>query len=208
MPPEEAAQLLLRRARITHEAPADTKLALQIAKELGYLPLALDQAGAFIEETPSSLAEYLKLYRTRRDKLLAERGSLADHASVTVTFSLAFEKVAENSPAAADLLRLCAFLAPEAIPEQIVRADADEFEFSQVLKEATRFSLLDRDAASNTLDINRLVQIVIQAGMSTSGQEAWADRAVRAVSRAFPKVEFQNWDPCQNCSRMPKSAQL
>jgi tetratricopeptide (TPR) repeat protein len=196
MPPEEAAQLLLRRARVKHATSAETELALQIANELGYLPLALDQAGAFIEETPSSLDEYLKLYRTRRDKLLAERGSLADHASVTVTFSLAFDKVAQSSPAAADLLRLCAFLAPEAIPEEVVSAGADDF--TGVLKEATRFSLIDRDVASKTLDIHRLVQAVIQARMSASEQETWAKHAVRAVNKAFPNIpEFQNWDLCQ-----------
>jgi hypothetical protein len=48
--------------------------------------------------------------------LLAERGNLGDRPSVAVTLSLAFAKVAEHSPAAADLIRLCAFLAPEAIP--------------------------------------------------------------------------------------------
>jgi tetratricopeptide (TPR) repeat protein len=195
MSPDDAAQLLLRRAGIAHATPADSEIALQIAEELGYLPLALDQAGAFIEETPSSLAEYLQRYRTRRDKLLAERGSLADHASVTVTFSLAFDKVAQSSPAAADLLRLCAFLAPEAIPEEIVNAGADDF--TAVLKQATRFSLLDRDVTSKTLDIHRLVQAVIQARMSASEQQSWAKRAVRAVNEVFPFPEFRNWDLCQ-----------
>ena len=83
-------------------------------KELG--GLSLDQAGAFIEETPSTLAQYLAFYKSERSQLLAERGNLGDRPSVAVTLSLAFAKVAEHSPAAADLIRLCAFLAPEAIP--------------------------------------------------------------------------------------------
>ena len=105
MEPEEGALFLLRRAGIiARDAPLDAasegdrQLAEQISEELGGLALALDQAGAFIEEAPSSLAEYLEFYRSEGSKLLAERGGLGDHPSVSVTFSLAFKKVAEAAP--------------------------------------------------------------------------------------------------------------
>jgi tetratricopeptide (TPR) repeat protein len=216
MLPEEGALLLLRRAGIAANdallavaGEADRSLALQVSQELGGLPLALDQAGAFIEETPSSLSEFLSLYRSEQGKLLAERGSLGDHPSVAVTFSLAFAKVAANSTAAADLIRLCAFLAPDAIPEEIFTDGAEELggdlgaaarsslEFAKTLKEAGRFSLIDRDAQSKTLEIHRLVQVVIKAGMSNTDQKDWAARAVRAVAKVFPSVKFKSWGSCQ-----------
>jgi len=206
MPPDEGALLLLRRAKLPE---TNQPLAAQISKELGGLPLALDQAGAFIEETPSTLAEYLALYKSERALLLAERGTLGDHPSVAVTFSLAFAKTAEHSPAAADLIRLCAFLAPDAMPEEIITKGAEHlgenlgpaaqnpFNFAKVLKEVTRFSLLDRDAENKTLDIHRLVQMVIQDGMSETEQKGWAERAVLALAKTFPFVEFGNWGFCQ-----------
>jgi len=92
MTPEEGALFLLRRAGIilndqplSAASAADRELAEQISKELGGLPLALDQAGAFIEETPSSLAEYVELYASEGAKLRSERGELGDHPSVAVT---------------------------------------------------------------------------------------------------------------------------
>jgi tetratricopeptide (TPR) repeat protein len=216
MLPEEGALLLLRRAGlVANDASlaaaghADRSVALQISQELGGLPLALDQAGAFIEETPSSLSEYFSLYRAERGKLLAERGSLGDHPPVAVTFSLAFAKVAGNSAAAADLLRLCAFLAPDAIPEEIFTDGAEELgddlgagdrsslEFAKTLKEAGRFSLLERDAQSKTLEIHRLVQAVIRAGMSNTEQNEWAARTVCALAKVFPNADFENWGSCQ-----------
>ena len=102
-------------------------MALQISEELGGLPLALDQAGAYIEETSCSLSDYLSLYRTRRAEVLKERGGLTgDHPdSVATTWSLSFQRVEEKNAAAADLLRLCAFLAPDAIPEEIITAGAE-----------------------------------------------------------------------------------
>jgi hypothetical protein len=133
MEPEESVVFLLRRVSvIAKDAPlsagkeAERKLAEQISRELGRLPLALDQAGAFIEETPSSLAEYLQLYKAKGKELRAQRGDLGDHPSVSVTFSLAFEKVSASNPAAADVIRVCSYLSPDAIPEEIFTEGAAE----------------------------------------------------------------------------------
>src|SRR5258708_9702277 len=85
------------------------------------LPLALDQVGAYVQETPCSLADYLKLYQTRGAELLKRRGEVViDHpASVVTTWSISFEKVEQANAAAAALLRVCAFLHPDAIPEEL-----------------------------------------------------------------------------------------
>jgi tetratricopeptide (TPR) repeat protein len=216
MEPEEGAVFLLRRAGVIgRDEPvsaandADRKRAEQISRELGGLPLALDQAGAFVEQTPSSLADYVVLYRSQGTKLRAERGDLGDHPSVTITFSLAFQKVAASSPAAADLIRVCACLAPDAIPEEIFtegaadlgenleRVAANPFDFAQALKEAGRFSLIERNPQKKTLDIHRLAQAVVNDGQDKVEQRRWAERAARAVARAFPFVEFPHWTQCE-----------
>ncbi|NBO66785.1 MAG: tetratricopeptide repeat protein, partial [Acidobacteria bacterium] len=193
---------------------ASTELRSQaesITKELDGLPLALDQAAAFIEERPSSFGEYLKLYQTARGELLQRRGSLADHDPVTVTFSLAFGKVTEASPAAADLLRVCAFLEADAIPEEIFAKGAGELGESigsamtnplglgDAIAEACRYSLLQRDPTTETVSLHRLVQVVLKEEMDDATRRIWAERAVRAVNAAFPYIEFANW---QACSRL------
>jgi len=123
---EEGALLLLRRAQLlAPKAPleqvseADRAQAEILVVAMGGLPLALDQAGAYIEETSCGLPGYLELYRTH---LLQRRGTgPSDHPEpVAVTWRLAFLKVEQANPAAADLLRFCAFLAPDAIPEAII----------------------------------------------------------------------------------------
>ena len=217
MSPDEGTSLLLRRTgRIAKDgsladaSAADLHTARELSKELGGLPLAIDQAGAFIEEKQLSLSEYAELYASEKAALLAERGSLGDHLSVTVTFALAFRKVAEKSAAAGDLLRLCAFLAPDAIPEEIFTAcdssvlgealaDAakNKLSFITLIGDACRFSLLDRDKDNQTLEIHRLVQVVTKAEMSEAEQRSWAERAVRAVNNAFPSPEYESWPRCQ-----------
>ena len=90
---EPGALLLLRLtyrlapdASLEQAEVSERTIALQITQELGGLPLALDQAGAYIEETQCSLADYLQLYRSQRADLLAARGGLVpDHPEPVAT---------------------------------------------------------------------------------------------------------------------------
>ena len=217
MEPDEGTLFLLRRAKIipigAHldvASDVDRMKAAKLSTEMDGLPLALDQAGAFIEEIPSTLAEYLDLYQAEGARLRASRGDFAaEHPeSVTITFSLAFAKVTSASLAATDLLRLCAFLAPDAIPEEMfsegVRYLSEPLKSAVVrpldwvttIKGAGRFSLLRRNPASKMLTLHRLVQAVLKDGMDRAEQRLWSERAVRVVSATFPKPEFSNWGRC------------
>lgn len=213
----DGALFLLRRAkRIADQAEweaateADRQVALEIAQEMDGLPLALDQAGAYAEEMMLSLTEYLNLYRQEGAKLLAERGELAtDHDSVTVTFRLAFAKVEERSRAAADLLRVCAFLAPDDIPEEIFTAGAsvlaeplrtvaaNALDFAKAVREAGRFSLIERNSSNQTLNIHRLVQEVLRDEMEPAIWHGWLEQAIKVLNQAFPEVEFKDWPLCE-----------
>ncbi len=175
----ESSLLLLRRAKILAlNSPVDRAEEVDqsqveaISTELDGLPLALDQAGAYIEETRCSLSEYLALYRTHRRELLQRRGrSITDHpASVASTLSLSIQKVEQINAAAAELLRLCAYLDPDAIPEEIITegasdlgpllgpVGADVFLLNEAIQLLLQFSLLRRNPTMKTLTIHRLVQ--------------------------------------------------
>jgi tetratricopeptide (TPR) repeat protein len=220
MEPEEGALFLLRRAGVIAQddpidkaSAPDRAKAKEISQVLDGLPLALDQAGAYIEEVAYSLSDYLNLYRTRRTQLLKRRGGLvADHPEpVATTWSLSFEKVEKANPAAADLLRLCAFLHPDAIPEEIITEGADDlgptlqpvasdsFELNAAIEELRKFSLLRRDPDAKTLTIHRLVQEVLKDGMDQDVQRQWAERTVRAVNNTFPSPEYETWERCRRC---------
>ena len=130
----DSAPLLLRRAGLlaldasrAQAEPADWQTAVQLAQELGCLPLALDQAGAYLEETGCGLQQYLELSRSPRADLLYHRGRLAlDHPDpVATTWSPSFALIEQRSTLAADLLRLCAVLHPDATPAELFLQAAD-----------------------------------------------------------------------------------
>lgn len=211
MKPEDGALFLLRSANlIAVDAPLDRAptanwvKAIEISRMVDGLPLALDQAGAYIEETACSLSSYLDLYQKQNSLFLKRRGKLiTDHPeSVFTTWSYSFEKVQLANPAAADLLRFCTFLHPDAIPEEIITegatelgpvlypAAADPFALNDAIGELLKFSLVQRDSEANTITIHRLVQEVIRAGMDQATQRLWAGRTVRAVNHMLPDFEL------------------
>src|SRR5262249_626274 len=105
MSEEVGTQFLLRRsgllgldARLEATSTSERVIAYKITEELGGLPLALDQAGAYIEETGCSLAGYLQVYQQRSMELLKRRGSFSyDYPfSVATTWMLSFEKVKQE----------------------------------------------------------------------------------------------------------------
>jgi serine/threonine protein kinase/Tfp pilus assembly protein PilF len=220
MEPSEGMQLLLRRAKLLdpeetldNVAGAMRRAAQQLVEQLDGLPLALDQAGAYIEETGCSLSEYLKLYAQHRLALLQQQSSMSTDYPHTVasTWALSFQQVEQQGPAAADLLRLCAFLHPDAIPEAMViegaaelgpvlsPVAADPLLLNAAIQALRRYSLVKRDPEARLLNIHRLVQVVLKESLDQAGQQQWAERSVRAVNRAFPEVQFASWERCELC---------
>ena len=74
---------------------------------------------------------------------------------------------------------------------------SDAFALNGAIAEILKYSLLRRYPAARTLEIHRLVQTVLKGGMDEATQRLWAERAVRAVGRAFPSPEFSNWSFCE-----------
>jgi len=214
MPTKEGALLLLRRTkRLAPDAPLtaalshDRRQAFKIAETVGGLPLALDQAAAYIEGTGCALAKYLALYEDHPAELLAQRARYPAHhphpESVVRTFSLCFERVEQESPPAADLLRLCAFLAPDAIPETLITQGAahlgpvlgpavvDPYGFDEAMEVLRSWSLVHRDPNREELSLHRLLQMVLRDQMSEAVQQEWIRSCIRLLDQAFqPSVNL------------------
>ncbi len=234
--PEVSALFLLRRAgRLAKDAtladatPLDQTIAQTLGGELGGLPLALDQAGAYLDEIQISVEEYLKRYREAGHALRARRGELADHDSVAATFALAFAQVANSDPVAADLLRLCAFLDGSGIPEEIFgksmaelkqkldqhnwwrwffsmilgrwirreRAIQQPKDLHQMVRAASRLSLLHRDRDNRLLVIHPVVQDALRDELDDKARVDWINLAIHLVNDSFPEVRFEHWPRCE-----------
>jgi tetratricopeptide (TPR) repeat protein len=218
MDTDAGALFLLRRAKILwHQdsleqaPPATVSKARAIAQALNEFPLALEQAGAYIEETGCSLTTYLSLYQEQRTRIFSEQGQLADddHQSVIGTFDLVFQQVAQTSAASLDLLHLLAFLHPDAIfdelftngapvlPGTLRTLVADSQKLLQTFAVLLNFSLISWSAERTLLQMHRIVQDVLIDTLTMRQQRRWAQLAVRLVNHVFPEVSFDTWSDCQ-----------
>ena len=210
MQPEEAVAFLLKRTGRDEPESQERTAGEQLAKELGYLPLALEQSSAYILEKHARFQDYLASYRKQRLALLNKAQPKATDypESVATTWAINFREV-EKEPAAADVLRLSAFLGPDHIPlelltqgashlgpvlsEVLARAADDPLVLDETLEPLTRYSLIHRDVDAQTYSMHRLVQEVVKDKMDAATRQRWAERAVRMVDKSFPYNEDAPW---------------
>ncbi len=191
---------------------ADATAARDLNQALGGLPLALEQAAAYIEASGQSVASYSRLYREQRLRLLAREDIDSSFTgSVLATWDLSFGQVARSSAAAEQLLDIYAFLAPddipldllsrapELLPEELARAAGDQLALDETLAVLLRYSLVSR--AETSLSVHRLVQAVVRRSLGAEAR-AWAERALGVVFRSFPRRGFQEVDVWPRCSRL------
>jgi tetratricopeptide (TPR) repeat protein len=215
---EDGLLFLLRRSGLLKDgSPLESiasdirQAATELTEILAGHPLALDQAGAYIEETsdPSvagsllSFTKYRRIYQERQGVILERRGSLGERhpESVALTFEISLKSVCQLHPGCADVLSFCSLLYPDAIPEELFSQQTglslDVHFFDEAIVALRRYSLVKRDAEKKVLSIHRLVQAVIRDVMESQTRRLWTERVVRAVNAAFPEAEFEQWSRCE-----------
>jgi hypothetical protein len=201
--PEDGALLLLRRTgqfghrvQLQDIASADLVIAQELSSLMGSLPLALDQAGAYIEDVDLDLPSYLEYYNDSRLRrmLLEKRGepTMYHPDSVAITWNDAFKRIREFNPVAYSLLLLCSFLHHDAIPERVLSHGASTLSIFQAFAhnplqrdaayaELRKYSLLVKESQSKTFSMHRMVQVVLHDSLSADECREWAERAISAV---------------------------
>lgn len=169
----ESLDHLQRRVRALPVADADL-----VADTLGDLPLAIEQAGAWLAATGMTAAEYVAQIRDQFATTMALSQPENYPTSVAVTYRLSFNRLRAQAPAAARLLEFCACFAPDPISLSLLNSDemikaltpydkrlrAARSVLSLLITDITRFSLakVDRDVSSNSIQVHRLIQAAIR----------------------------------------------
>jgi hypothetical protein len=99
----------------------DSRALDELAEALGDLPLALEQAAAYVNELALPVSGYLERLRDGAPELLAANRPPHYEHTVATVWQLAFDEVAEQ-PVAALVAGACAHLAPERIPRELLAA--------------------------------------------------------------------------------------
>ena len=196
-----AAAFLLTRAGAA--GAQEEEAAFELAGELGGLPLALEQAGAYMQASGRGIAGYLGLFRARRAELLDKGDPAGYDKRVTTTWALAFAELGQAGPAAG-LLRLAACCAAEDIPLGVLLRPGLAAEDSDAKVAAVLVPLLEADLARDEavaglrrfslisaprgglISVHRLVQAITLDQLSAQEAEAWRRAAAAVIEAALP----------------------
>ncbi|WP_338681167.1 FxSxx-COOH system tetratricopeptide repeat protein [Streptomyces acidiscabies] len=201
---EESVEHLLRRAPDLSAEDAD-----RVAAAVGDLPLALEQAGAWLAETATPVDDYLLELDRQAEHVLSLSQPAGYPQPVAATWNVSIERLKERSPAAVRLLQLCAFFAAEPISMKLLYGDEmirvlaaedpslqEKMVLGRVIREIGRFALAKVDRSQqSTIQVHRLVQAVIRSQL-TQREQLEAQHVVhRILAGARPSGEEPIDDP-------------
>lgn len=184
----------------------DTKALIDA---LGYIPLAITQAAAFIEQNNSTIAEYLEILNAKdsdlQDLLQEDSGDLRRDSesqnSVFRTWKLSFDFIGRQKPRAAEILSLMSVFDRQGIPQTLLQGDIDRsVETTTALGTLQAYSLISRQARAEKYDMHRLIQLATQKWLQIQGtSDEWLERALDRLYEVFPKdsKDFVSWITCE-----------
>ena len=196
--PEAAEAFLLETTDSTRaKRPDDSALAAQIADDLGYLALALEQARAYIYTNHISLADYRQKWEANRLGVLQwyDAQQMQYDYSVAITWQTSFDQL---SPQAVDLLNRLAWLAPDPIPRSLLIVDIPDVEpidMQVAWAELKKYSLASSAADKQSFTVHRLVQDITRSRMDTILAEQTLNLALGWLDAVFvgDSMDINNW---------------
>ncbi|ESA36542.1 tpr repeat-containing protein [Leptolyngbya sp. Heron Island J] len=215
MSAEEGTKMLFRRTEYK-ETESERSAAAELNDELGGLPLALEQASAYMRKQRMSIQEYLNFYRKRGfSGALKKKAKPKNYPeSVFRTWLLNFEAVKKESVGSSELLHFSSFLAPDDIPYRILThgashlsgklanafKDKDEedklFTLKELLEPLSQYSLITWEYDRPCYSVHRLVQAVVRDTLK-SAAATWIERVTNAMVMAYPGNGFKYWSMCE-----------
>ncbi|MDQ3761340.1 MAG: FxSxx-COOH system tetratricopeptide repeat protein [Actinomycetota bacterium] len=199
---EESLTFLGR--RVPHITDPDDD---QLAKELGDLPLALEQAGALLAESMMSVKTYLELLKEAATKILGENPPASYPVPVAAAWSVSVSRVKNETPDAMELLWRCAFFGPEPIPIELLHRAryvldgplkeilGDPLRLSRAIRTLGRYALVRVDNRHNTLQVHRIIQKLLRDDISVEEGYKIRHEVHLLLAAADPgdPDDFANW---------------
>ena len=217
--PEDAVSLLLKTAFPKDESPSpmsDSRLTAQkITVELGFLALAIANAGTSIRRNIYTLEIYLRHYLGHRKEMITSKSiSTADEANIITTWEIPFQRIASRRSLeyrdAVDLIHICAFMHFECIPKAMfqrswediengkqlhvapglaeTRSEWDEgsqFRLRTALSILYNYSIIDHDPKRSVLSLHLVIQRWAKDRLSKTDQKRWLNAAVAVLAQCI-----------------------
>ncbi|MFF3360765.1 tetratricopeptide repeat protein [Streptomyces misionensis] len=165
--------------------PRQRRDAAALAAELGYLPLALEQAGAYLFETGTPLGEYRAMLGQVIDTTV---GGIDPERTIAAVWRHTLTVIERRNPQAITLLDAMAWLAPDVIPRTLLAPLCpDARTLGEALGALHAYNMIAYSVDRRSVSVHRLVQTVLRSrppGKESGGYPPGRQDAERLLQRA------------------------
>ncbi|MFI9583249.1 FxSxx-COOH system tetratricopeptide repeat protein [Streptomyces sp. NPDC052236] len=197
-------------------AKLPTRDADRVAEAVGDLPLAVEVAAAWLAETATPVDAYVEQLKEQSTKVLS-LGKPEDYATqIGATWNLSIARLRKESRAAVRLLELCSFFSAEPISMRLIGSDAmfqsllpydpdlrERYMLGKVIQTLNRFALAKVDPADSSIQVHRLVQAAVRAGLSPQEQDKAMHEVHRVLAEARPREDVDSDNPVNDPKSWP-----
>ena len=197
----DVATQLLQKRLVNPDLVKNGKDTKALLKELTYLPLAIVQAVAYINENGIAFADYLSLLADQEEEvidLLSEEfeddGRYYNMKNpVATTWLISFEQIRHRDPLAADYLSFMACIDAKDIPKSLLPAGASRKKEADAIGTLAAYSFITRRTTDQMLDLHRLVHLATRNWLRKQRLiTQWTEKTITRLEEIFPDNDHQN----------------
>ncbi|KAJ4302955.1 hypothetical protein N0V90_001846 [Kalmusia sp. IMI 367209] len=198
---EEAAAQMLEKCLVNPDLAESQQETSALLLQLTYLPLAIVQAAAYINENAISLADYLSLLAEQEEEvvdLLSEEfeddGRYPSIKNpIATTWLISFEQIQQRDQLAAEYLSFMACVEPKNIPQSLLPPGLTRKKEIDAIGTLKAYSFIVRRPADTTLNLHRLVHLATRNWLRKEGQLIQStEKAIMRLERVFPNNSHEN----------------
>jgi len=208
---EDVATQILQHSLISQEILNDREAALELLNKLAFLPLAIVQAAAYINENDMSLRDYLSLWNDTEEKIIEvlskdfedegrywnqnfdDEGRYRDQKNpVATTWLISFEQIRHRDKLAAKYLSFMSCLDPKMIPQSLLPPAETKAKALEAIGTLTAYSFIAKHK-NQTFDLHRLVHLATRSWLrEQKSLTEWMRKATAQLADVFPDDNHQN----------------
>ena len=164
---EEIARLLLSKSLITQNLRSSDQDTLELLQQLTFLPLAIVQAAAYVDENGLTFSDYSSLLKSQEQDVIdllsedfEDEGQYRGKKNpIATTWLISFEHIRQLDPLAAENMSFMCCIHPRDIPESLLPPAQSHMKAIDAIGTLTAYSFVSRRSADSSLDLHRLVHL-------------------------------------------------
>ncbi|KAF2186892.1 kinesin light chain [Zopfia rhizophila CBS 207.26] len=197
---ETAARQLLQKCLVDQNLINSQEDTTAVLAQLTYLPLAIVQAAAYINENGIALGDYLSLLAEQEGDVIdllseefEDEGRYRNMKNpVATTWLISFEQIRQRDPLAANYLSFMACVDPKNVPQSLLPPGQSRKE-TDAIGTLDAYSFITKRSADQSFDLHQLVHLTTRNWLHTEGLLAqWAQKVIVRLEEVFPDNDYRN----------------